>query len=118
MFNIIVKKYTHFNRSFKHWDTPKGKLIRSKAHYEEEMKRGGFVGYEEGSRIAEQTYNYNNYKRLSSEAQDVIKAARLQSDRKGNIKPSEKLIDGMKRVGVKFNIPDWCPRHYKDRDAV
>ena len=110
---IIIKRYEHFNRSFKNWDTSKGKYISSKKQYEEEMKRGGFVDYEKGSRIAEQNNIKNfDYKGLSPEAENVIKAARLISDNKGNIKPSDRLIDGMKQVGVKFNIPDWCPKHY------
>lgn len=113
-FGIIVKNYEHINRSFPHWDTPKGKYIRSKKHYLEEMKRGGFVAYEEGARIAEQTYHKNDYKGLNPVAENVIKAARLISDSKGRIKPSDRLIEGMKEVGVKFNVPDWCPKKYKE----
>ena len=111
---IIVKNYEHFNRSFKNWDTPIGKYISSRKQYEEEMKRGGFVDYEKGSRIAEQNIKKFDYKGLSLEAENVIKAAHMMSDRKGNIKPSGRLINGMKDVGVKFNVPDWCPRYYKE----
>lgn len=112
--NIIVKNYEHVNRSLPNWNTPKGKYINSRKQYEEEMKKGGFVDYEHGSRIAEQNnINKDTYTALSLEAENVIKAARLIKDRKGNIKPGSRLIDGMKKVGVKFNVPDWCPKHYK-----
>lgn len=113
-FKIIVRNYEHTNRSFPNWDTPKGKYIRSKRQYEEEMKRGGFVDFEQGNRVAEQTNKYLDNRELTPKAQAVIKAARLQTDRKGKIKPSDRLLDGMKEVGVKFSVPDWCPRHYKE----
>ncbi len=111
-FRIIVRNYEHVNRSLPNWDTPKGKYISSRRQYEDELKRGGFVAYEDGLRIAEQSSKIE-YKGLSTQAENVIKAARLSSDRKGRIKPSDRLIDGMKSVGVKFEVPDWCPSHYR-----
>ena len=106
---IIIKKYQHVNRSFAGWDTPKGKYISSKKQYDEEMKKGGFVGYEEGRKVAEQVNSKSYNRELSPKAKDVIKAARLMSDRKGKIKPSDKLIDAMKEVGVNFNKPKFNP---------
>ena len=112
---IIIKRYEHINRAFNNWDTPKGKYISSKKQYEEEMKRGGFVDYEKGCRIVEQANLKNSqYKGLTPQAENVLKAARLQTDSKGRIKPSDRLLDGMKKVGVNFNVPDWCPKHYSE----
>ncbi len=110
---IIVRNYEHVNRALPNWDTPKGKYIGSRKQYENELKRGGFVAYEDGLRIAEQSSKNCEYKGLSNQAENVIKAARLSSDSKGRIKPSDRLIEGMKSVGVKFEIPDWCPKHYR-----
>ena len=110
--DIFVKNYEHFNRSFNNWDTPQGKHIGSRKQYDEEMKRGGFVAYEKGLRIAEQSSKIK-YKGLSTKAENIIRAASLIGDRKRNIKPSDRLIDGMKEVGVKFEVPDWLPKHYR-----
>jgi len=112
---IKVKHYEHFNRSLPNWDTPKGKYISSRKQYEEEMKKGGFVDYDEGCKRAQQNKNNKGeYTGLSSCATSVIKAARLQSDKKGRIKPSGRLLDAMKEVGVKFSVPDWCPKKYRE----
>ena len=110
---IKVKNYEHFNRSFPKWDTPKGKYIRSKKQYDEEMARGGFVSYDEGQGRVEQHKNKKyTYSDLSPKAQSIIKAASLMRDKKGKIKCEGRLIDGMKEVGVKFSVPDWLPKHY------
>lgn len=111
--DIFVKNYEHVNRAFNNWDTPKGKYIGCKRQYDEEMKRGSFVAYEEGLRISQQSSKNCEYKGLSIQAENVIRAASLFRDRKGNIKPSDRLIDGMKEVGVKFEVPDWLPSHYR-----
>ena len=112
-FNIIIKSYEHLNRSFPKWDTPKGKYISSKRQYDEELKRGGFVEYEKGCRIAEQKKSQKvDYKGLTPQAENVIRAAHNISDRKGHIKPSDRLIDGMKEVGVNFYNQN-IPKHYR-----
>jgi hypothetical protein len=107
--NIIVKNYEHYNRSL-------GKYISSKKQYDEEMKKGGFVSFEKGCEIAERAREklHKDYKELSPKATEIIKFAQLISDKKGNIKPSDKLIDGIKEVGMRFDIPDWLPKHYKE----
>ncbi len=60
-------------------------------------------------------YERKSYK-ISDKALNIIKAAKDMSDRKGKVRLSDKLIDGMKDVGVKFEVPDWCPKHYKQGD--
>lgn len=110
--HIIVKTYEHFNRSLPNWDTPKGKYIRSKKQYVEEMKKGGFVDYEQACRVAEQTNkNKVKYRGLTPKAEALIKAASLQNRK--NFKLSDKMIDGMKEIGVNF-YNDNVPKHYRD----
>jgi len=106
--NIIVKEYSHWNRAL-------GKYISSKKQYDEEMKKGGFVSFDKGCELADRAREnlHKDYKELSPLALGIIKSARLMSDKKGNIKPSDKLIDGMKKVGLRFDIPDWLPSHYR-----
>ncbi len=94
---IICKNYEHFNRSL-------GKQIRSKAQYQREMERQGFVSQEKGEQIAERarSANHKDYNGLSGKAEEVVKAAYQMKDSKGNIKCSDRLVDAMKEVGVKL----------------
>mgnify|MGYP003349363528 CR=1 FL=1 len=48
--NIIVKKYEHINRALPNWDTPTGKYIKDKDHYDYEMKKAGMVSYDEAKK--------------------------------------------------------------------
>ena len=93
-----------------------GKYISSKKQYLEEMAKGNYVPYEEGNRLAEkaQSNKRKDYKGMSSEARDLVNWASQTKDRKGNIKPTEKFVEGLKKVGVSFNF-DHCPEHYKDK---
>lgn len=107
---IIVKKWEHYNRAL-------GKYIKSKRHYIEEMKKGGFVSYDEGCRLAEQAQSKNRkaYKGLSPKAEAIVKSAQMTRDSKGRVKVGNRMIDAMKEVGVRFEVPDWCPKHYKEQ---
>jgi hypothetical protein len=106
---VIVKKYAHYNRAL-------GKYIKSKKHYIEEMKKGGFVDSETGNRIAEEARarNRKQYK-LSAKALSLIREAKQVADKKGNlgIATNHKLIDGLKDQGMRFEY-DWLPKHYRD----
>jgi len=105
---IIVKKWEHYNRAL-------GKHIRSKKHYIEEMKKGGFVSYDEGCRLAEKSKSENRkeYKGLSPKAEAIVKSAQLVMNKKRKI--DDRMREGMEEVGVRFELPDWCPQHYKDK---
>lgn len=105
---IIVKKYEHYNRAF-------GKYISSKKQYDEEMAKGGYVPFEQGEEMARKARErlHKPYTGLSPKAEEIIRTAGNMKDKKGNLKASSKLIDGMKELGVRFELPDWCPKHYK-----
>jgi len=108
MANIICRNYDHYNRALQ-------KHISSKKEYEYEMKRGGFVPYEEAEKMVEE-HNRGKVKKYepSEKAESIIRAASLMKDSKGNIKAGDRLIDGMKSVGVNFTPPpDWLPKVYK-----
>jgi hypothetical protein len=105
-FNIIVKNYEHYNKAL-------GKYITSKRQYDNEMAKQGMVSFEKGDAIAKkaQTNGHKPYI-LTDKAKQVINCAKLSADRKGNVKLSDKLVEGMKEVGVNLvnrNIPD----HYR-----
>jgi hypothetical protein len=118
-FGIIVKKYEHFNRSFKGWDSPKGKYIRSKRDYEEEMKRQGMIPQEVSDNYVdnlEKKLEENQYKGISKDAERLIRS--VHKDRDGKIKLSDRQVDEMKKIGVKVELPDWCPKHYKENGGL
>ncbi len=97
---IISRNYEHFNRAM-------GKHIRSRKHYEEEMRKGGYVTDEESRRrAAKEQRDLRKPYELSSTAQSVIECARSATDKNGNVRLSDRLIDGMKKVGVNFKTPD------------
>ena len=107
-FGIIVKKYEHFNRSL-------GKYISSKSDYEKEMAIQGYIPFEKAEVLAERarTEQRKDYKGLSKQAMEVCMAAKDQADKKGNLKASSRLIDGMKKTGVCFDL-DKLPKAYRD----
>lgn len=99
--NIIVRNYEHINRSFSKWDTPYGKRIHSKKHYEEECKKEGMIPYERAQEQAEKTRREQTTdpRRLSSEALGLAKAA-FEAKRagRGGEHPSGRMIEAYKKV--------------------
>lgn len=105
-FGIIVKNYEHYNRAL-------GKHIRSKAHYEEEMRKGGFVSFEEGQRLAESCKKRKEYV-PSKKCVEIVNTLERMKEKKITLSQHPRLVKAMKDGGVKFNTPDWCPSHYKE----
>lgn len=95
-FNIIVKKYEHFNRALPNWNSPQGKYIGSKRQYEEEMARGGFIPFKE---VEPKTSKWIP----SADLQKTISEVKSMADRKGNIYPTEKYVRKLKSMGVNIN---------------
>lgn len=95
---IIVKNYAHHNRSLPNWDTPKGKWIKSKDHYDYEMKKAGMVSYEKAKEMA--TGGKRKEYELSQKAKDIIRSAKNNTDRKGNVRLNQRTIEAMKEIGA------------------
>lgn len=95
--HIIVKNYEHFNRSMGNWDTPKGKYIKSKSQYENEMAKQGLKPVEQFGQVSEASRK--EYK-LSEKARAIIESARSSKDSKGRVKLSDRTIDAMKSIGA------------------
>lgn len=93
MVGIIVKNYAHFNNAM-------GKHITSKAHYEKEMVKGGYITYEQSERIASQVRREQrkDYK-PSQKMIDIVNTAK-NSAKKGKVKLSDRTIDAMKSMGI------------------
>ncbi len=95
---IICKKYDHFNRAL-------GVQIKSKRHYDEVMKRRGFVSQEEGQRLVEK-HNSAMVWKPSKDCIDVIKAIKHAADKKGNVVLGRhpKIVAAMEAKGMTFDI--------------
>jgi len=93
---IIIRKYEHVNRSFPNWDTPKGKYVKNKKHYEELMKKHNMVPFKE-----------NNPKEMkwvpSADLKKTLGEFKQMADKKGNIKLGGRAVEKMKKMGVSFN---------------
>ncbi len=103
---IITKNWSHYNRAL-------GKYIKSKSHYDYEMKKQNMVSSEEGNRLAEQ-HNEKQWK-PSSECVEVIIAMKNSADKKGNIVLGKhpKIVEVMEKKGMTFDMSK-LPKHYQD----
>lgn len=104
--HIQVKNYYHFNRAM-------NKHISSKKQYNEEMKRGGYCTFEQAERIAakKNAQHKGGYSGLSKNAQDIVNTVRQQNPK--SFKLSDRAIDAMKSLGVKFERKGQY--HYKPK---
>lgn len=95
--NIIVKNYEHYSHAM-------GKHISSKRQYDNEMAKGGYVPYEKGQQLAEQARarNHKNYDGLSEKTMRFLHEVKGMADKKGNIKVSDRFVEGLKEHGVKI----------------
>lgn len=109
---IIVKKYDHYNRAM-------GKYISTKKQYYDEMKRGGYVPSDEANNLAD---NHNKEKQWvpSDKCINMIKNAKDMTDKDGNITLGKhpRLVKAMEDSGMKFKLPDWCPKHYQEKGGL
>lgn len=113
--NIIIKNYEHINKSFGNWDTPNGKHVRNKDHYDRLMKEGGFISYEQSLEINKNS-KLKDYT-LSKKGWDIIKSAKNSKDKKGKVNLSDRTIDAMIEMGAikKQKVPSYMqlPSAYK-----
>ena len=103
--NIIIKNYEHFNKALPNWDSPKGKYIRSKAHYQEELAKSGMKQVEEVGQVS--SPKRKEYT-LSPKAREIINSSSRIKDKNGNVKLSDRQIDAMRSMGaIGKKIPDY-----------
>jgi len=106
--NIIIKNYEHFNRAL-------DKYITSKAHYEKEMVKGGFVSFEKGEQLAAKNKSERQgYDGLSSEKMKFLHQVKDMADRKGNIRISDRFVEGLKKHKVIGRDLSQLPKHYRE----
>ena len=117
MASIIVKSYEHFNKSLPNWDTPKGKYIKNKEHYESELRKSGMVHVDNAGQTSKP--KLKDYK-LSDKARSIISSASNSKDKHGNVRLSDRTIDALKEIGALgkkipsyMNIPEGKGGFYK-----
>lgn len=100
---IIIKRYEHHNRSFGNWDSPKGKYISSRKHYEQECIKQGMIPFEQARELGKKEKDRienSKYGGLSKEAMSLIHS--VNPDKRGNIQLSDRQIDKLRGLGVKI----------------
>ena len=106
MVGIIVKNYSHINRSLPNWDCPNGRIVRSKEHYDRLCKENNMVSFEQAQEMAagKKAKEYT----ISRESEEIIREVKLKADRKGNVKLSDRQIDVLvKKKAIGKKIPDY-----------
>ena len=94
---IISKKFKP------HYNVAMDKVITSQRQYDNEMKRGGYVPYEQAKeRVAHNLEKQREFK-ISGEAIDWIKSVKDSADKDGNVKLSDRQIDKLKECGTITN---------------
>lgn len=117
---IIVKSsYAHINRSLPNWDSPQGRIVKNRDHYDRLCKENGMVSYEKAEEMADiaRKSKIKPYE-ISKDALAIIKAAKNSSDNKGNVKLGDKVIKAMidkKIIGKKIPSYMQLPSSYNGK---
>ena len=94
---IIIKDFKS------HYNVALGKVVTSQRQYNEEIKRGGYIPYEQAQEQTAATLAKRNEFHISKDAQDWMRDVKSSSDRKGNVKLSDRQIAAMKERGTMTN---------------
>ena len=105
---IIVRNYAHVNRSLPNWDTPNGRIVRDKEHYDRLCKENNMVPFERAQEIAEKSRQAKiKPYTITKESEAIIKSAKAGADRKGNVKLGDRAIDALiKKGAIGKKIPE------------
>ncbi len=112
---IIVKHYNHLNKAFPVWDTPQGKLVKSKDHYDRLMKENNMISYEES--IERSKYNGQKPLVVSQKALDLVNEAKNRKDSKGRVRLDGKFGEELVKMGaIGKKIPNYMklPQKYQE----
>ena len=116
MVNIIVKDYTHHNRSLPNWDSPKGRYINSRRQYLNEIARAGLIPYEKSEEIRQKNEDNQkrNRKKYPKETYSFLNSVKDRTDKSGKVKLSDRQIDYMVKSGALRDRDKLrLPKHYQ-----
>lgn len=101
---IIVKNYEHYNKAFPVWDTPKGKYIKSRDHYEQTLKEQNMVPEEKRKLRNCDPKPYIP----SKKALEIMASARNSKEKNGKVRLSDRTIDALQGIGaINKKIPEY-----------
>lgn len=98
--NLEDHEYRHYNRSL-------GVQVESKEHYLHLLNKGGYVPIDESRRLTEDYKRKNpgkKYNGVSEETRKFIADIKSTASRDGKIRPTEQMVNKMKKLGVKFEM--------------
>lgn len=93
--------YAHVNRALPNWDTPNGKIVKNKDHYDRLMKEAGMISYDKAQEMA--TGPKRKEYKLTDESRALINAAKALADKNGKVKLSGRMIEAMMKKGIVGN---------------
>lgn len=100
---IKVNNYEHINRSFKNWNTPNGRYIRSKADYEKALHEEGMVTEKQARDMGyTDTPKTKQRYELSNKSKSLLESVRNTKDVNGKIRPTQRQIAELKQQ-FKYN---------------
>ena len=100
---IIIKNFTP------HYNSALGKVITNERQYKEEIKRGGYIPYEEAQERTAALKESRKNVAPSEKAVNWMRDVRSSADAKGNVKLSDRQIEVLKETGAVTNRsnPAW-----------
>ena len=100
--------YINTYKGYQGYNHALGKYIRSKRHYEDEMKRAGCISKEAADEIVKHKKESRKQYKTSKKAHEILEACKTHTDKKGNVNMPERAVEGLKELGVKFdrNLPE------------
>jgi hypothetical protein len=103
----LVKNFGHLeDKDYKQkYNRALGCEVHGKEHFKKLLDAGGFVGFETGQKLAAeaQKNQYKSYNGLSQGASSFIREAKQMADKHGNIKISDRFVEGLKKHGVNID---------------
>jgi len=101
-------------RSFKpHYNQALGKVVTSQRQYNEEIKRGGYIPYEECQQRVDNNLAKQAVFGVSDEAKSWMRDVQASADKKGNVRLSDRQIDVLKSKGQ--TVDRRLPEHYAQK---
>lgn len=105
--HIEEHKYRHFNQAL-------GVQVESKEHFRSLLEKGNYIPYDESCKQVDKNIEKQKYKGISEKAKTFCHEVANQADKKGNIKWSDGLINGMKKeVGLDYSYYKKLPKHFQ-----
>ena len=107
--------YINTYKGYQGYNHALGKYIRSKRHYEEEMKAQGAIPYEQAQEIVRNREEKRKQYSTSADAHAILEACKPHTDKDGNVKMPDRAVDALKKMGTTFERG--LPEKYRNLDV-